>query len=217
MGNFDRGNRKSSGGFGRGFGNDRSSGGDRKFGGGKSFGDRREGGRPTMHEATCSDCGSRCQLPFRPSGDRPVFCSKCFDKQGGGSTASRPSRFSEDRHERPRFESREDREMHDATCGKCGNDCQVPFRPTAGKPVFCSNCFEKGGNGGSKDSGELMDMIKKLNYKVDMLVKMLTPKTSVEEEEKSGAFDEEIVLDEVVKEKKERKPRSAKKTAGKKK
>ncbi len=61
-----------------------------------------------------------------------------------------------------------------------------------------------------------MEMIKKLNYKIDMLVKMLTPKTSIEEEEKSGDLDEEIVLDKVVKEKKERKPRTVKK-AGKKK
>ncbi len=43
---------------------------------------------------------------------------------------------------------REDREMFDATCGECGNNCQVPFRPNGRKPVLCSNCFRKdeGGN-----------------------------------------------------------------------
>lgn len=33
------------------------------------------------------------------------------------------------------------REMHDATCGECGNECQVPFLPSNDKPVLCSNCF----------------------------------------------------------------------------
>jgi CxxC-x17-CxxC domain-containing protein len=34
-------------------------------------------------------------------------------------------------------------EMHEATCAKCGKTCEVPFRPTSGKPVYCSNCFRK--------------------------------------------------------------------------
>ena len=33
------------------------------------------------------------------------------------------------------------REMHDATCSKCGKACQVPFKPTEGKPVYCNDCF----------------------------------------------------------------------------
>lgn len=32
--------------------------------------------------------------------------------------------------------------MHKAVCSECGVDCEVPFRPTGGKPVFCSSCFE---------------------------------------------------------------------------
>lgn len=35
------------------------------------------------------------------------------------------------------------REMHDAKCAKCGKDCQVPFKPTEGRPVYCSECFKK--------------------------------------------------------------------------
>ncbi len=38
------------------------------------------------------------------------------------------------------------REMHQATCSQCGKDCQVPFRPTGDKPVYCSDCYEKLGN-----------------------------------------------------------------------
>jgi CxxC-x17-CxxC domain-containing protein len=33
------------------------------------------------------------------------------------------------------------REMFAATCSNCGNEARVPFRPTSGKPVYCSDCF----------------------------------------------------------------------------
>ena len=33
------------------------------------------------------------------------------------------------------------REMFDAVCSNCGKDAKVPFRPTNGKPVYCSDCF----------------------------------------------------------------------------
>ncbi len=37
--------------------------------------------------------------------------------------------------------SRPPREMFTATCSNCGREAQVPFRPTSGKPVYCSDCF----------------------------------------------------------------------------
>jgi len=73
MGNFDRNNNSGGGRFGR-----------REFGGDRG-GDRE---RPQMHHAVCSSCGKACQLPFRPSGDRPVYCSDCFAK----TTGSEPRR-----------------------------------------------------------------------------------------------------------------------------
>lgn len=36
------------------------------------------GGPKQMHDAVCSDCGADCQVPFEPSGDRPVLCRDCF-------------------------------------------------------------------------------------------------------------------------------------------
>ena len=33
------------------------------------------------------------------------------------------------------------REMFTATCSNCGKEATVPFRPTSGKPVYCSDCF----------------------------------------------------------------------------
>jgi CxxC-x17-CxxC domain-containing protein len=70
----------------------------------RSFGGR-DSGRPQMHQATCSDCGNACEVPFRPTGDRPVFCNSCF-KKGGAPNKGYESRF-EPRNE-PRFESRKE-------------------------------------------------------------------------------------------------------------
>jgi CxxC-x17-CxxC domain-containing protein len=38
---------------------------------------------------------------------------------------------------------RPDREMHKATCSECKKECEVPFKPTPGKDVFCRDCFAK--------------------------------------------------------------------------
>jgi CxxC-x17-CxxC domain-containing protein len=35
------------------------------------------------------------------------------------------------------------REMHKAVCSECGKECEVPFQPTEGKPIFCRECFAK--------------------------------------------------------------------------
>ena len=48
-----------------------------------SGGDRFDSGRRQMHSATCGECGQRCEVPFKPSGDRPVFCKDCFQSKGG--------------------------------------------------------------------------------------------------------------------------------------
>jgi CxxC-x17-CxxC domain-containing protein len=39
------------------------------------------------------------------------------------------------------------REMFTATCSSCGREARVPFKPTNGKPVYCSDCFrsQRGG------------------------------------------------------------------------
>lgn len=35
------------------------------------------------------------------------------------------------------------REMHKAVCSDCKNDCEVPFKPIEGKPVYCKECYPK--------------------------------------------------------------------------
>ncbi len=49
---------------------------------GGSRGERDFGGPRRMHQTTCAKCHQACEVPFKPVGDRPVFCSNCFDGQG---------------------------------------------------------------------------------------------------------------------------------------
>jgi CxxC-x17-CxxC domain-containing protein len=51
----------------------------------RSFGDR-DSRRPTLHDAVCDECGKDCQVPFKPSGEKPVYCSDCFEKKGGSDS-----------------------------------------------------------------------------------------------------------------------------------
>lgn len=53
------------------------------FRGGRPGGRRDFRDRPEMHDAICDKCGAKCQVPFRPSGDKPIFCNDCFHRKGG--------------------------------------------------------------------------------------------------------------------------------------
>jgi CxxC-x17-CxxC domain-containing protein len=44
------------------------------------------------------------------------------------------------------------KEMFDAVCDDCGRNCQVPFQPTSGKPIFCSDCFRDKRDGDERPS-----------------------------------------------------------------
>ena len=33
----------------------------------------------------CKECGKEARVPFKPSGDRPVYCSECFAKRNGAT------------------------------------------------------------------------------------------------------------------------------------
>ena len=46
-------------------------------------------GRREMHPTVCAECGKDTMVPFQPSGDRPVYCSDCYNRRGGGVRTSR--------------------------------------------------------------------------------------------------------------------------------
>ncbi len=60
--------------------------------GGRPSYNNRDSGRQEMHKATCEECGKDCEVPFRPNGSRPVYCSSCFEARGGGSSDRPQSR-----------------------------------------------------------------------------------------------------------------------------
>jgi len=35
------------------------------------------------------------------------------------------------------------RTLYNVKCSNCGKDTQVPFQPSAGRPVYCRDCFMK--------------------------------------------------------------------------
>lgn len=37
-------------------------------------------GRPAreMHKAVCANCNQETEVPFRPTGERPVYCKDCY-------------------------------------------------------------------------------------------------------------------------------------------
>lgn len=37
-------------------------------------------------QAVCAECGKECEVPFKPSGDRPVYCKECFSKRRGSDS-----------------------------------------------------------------------------------------------------------------------------------
>ncbi len=157
----DRG-RDSSGGSGR-----------RQFG-------NRDRPRPQMHEAVCSECGKKCEVPFKPTGRKPVYCSQCFSNQKEGSSNNSERRS----YGRPRFQ---DKKMFDATCDKCGKRFELPFKPTGSRPVYCSQCFERNNSSLGRDNnqatGQYKEQFDMLNSKLDKLIKALVPVVQVKKEQ----------------------------------
>lgn len=36
--------------------------------------------RREMHAVICAECGAEALVPFLPRGDRPIYCSPCFER-----------------------------------------------------------------------------------------------------------------------------------------
>ncbi len=90
----------------------------------------------------CSDCGTAFTFSaeeqefFQSKGytNEPKRCPSCRQARkterygssgGGGGYGSRP------------------RQMFPAVCAECGKDTEVPFEPREGRPVYCSDCYNK--------------------------------------------------------------------------
>lgn len=131
--------------------------------------------RPARFKAVCAQCGQDCEVPFKPTGDRPVLCSNCFKGKDGFSPKRTNSRD---------FSSRagSDRPLYTAVCATCGRSCEVPFKPSYNKPVYCSQCFGKndGAVNASHDSNHRHndpadEQFEILSAKLDRILDSLKP------------------------------------------
>jgi len=163
MGDF-----KKQGGFRGGFGGDRGGfkGG---FGGKPRFGGRPGGNRDfgprEMFSAVCAECGKTCEVPFRPNGEKPVYCNVCFGKnkpvdggQGGHYNTPR-------------------NDFHSAPVQSSGSKSQVSGGQSFGGTVKIDGA----------QMAEIRDQLQSLNAKIEKLMVSINPKTekSVAPEKKS--------------------------------
>ena len=99
---------------------------------------------------TCVDCGvefihsAADQEYYTQKGftSDPKRCASCrayrrTTRDGGDAQALGGPRGYE------RSDDRSSKEYFAAVCSSCGNQAQVPFRPRADKPVYCSDCFRQ--------------------------------------------------------------------------
>ena len=82
----------------------------------------------------CSDCGA--DFVFSAS-EQEFFASKGFVNEPGRCPDCRAAR----KGQRFGGGGYRERQMYPAVCASCGKDCQVPFEPRNGRPVYCSDCY----------------------------------------------------------------------------
>ena len=114
-----------------------------------------------------NDRGSSSRFSKR---DSSRFRGRDSDRfsRGASSSRGRDSDRSRGRDSEQSFEKK----MHSVTCDKCGERCEVPFRPTEGKPVYCYNCFKKEDNHESKHSTSKNEF-DQINEKLNKIMKKL--------------------------------------------
>jgi len=99
----------------------------------------------------CRDCGKEFlfsageQAFYAEKGfqNEPTRCRNCRTARKGGGPAPQ--------------DSPSPRPLFSAVCSECSKETQVPFKPTAGKPVYCRECFQKRGTRTGRRSPAYLD------------------------------------------------------------
>ncbi len=83
------------------------------------------GGKP-MFQAVCADCKKNCEVPFRPSGERPTYCKECYSKRKAPGNFQKPN-------DAPNFSPMEKRQLKVVSngVGKTTISEMVPAAPRA--------------------------------------------------------------------------------------
>ncbi len=154
MGKFDRGGDR--GGFGGGRG-----------GFSKPRGFERGGDMPT-YKATCAECSKSCDVPFRPTSGKPVYCNDCFGAKRDMEDRAPRKEFGNRAFGKPEF-NRNDRPSFD----RGGRDefkgrSEFPAR-AAVAPAMNTEKLEK----------QMADISFKLEKLTEAIMKMSAPKAEV--------------------------------------
>ncbi|MGE5380672.1 MAG: zinc-ribbon domain containing protein [Methylocystaceae bacterium] len=83
----------------------------------------------------CQDCGN--EFIFT-AGEQEFYAEKGFVNEPKRCKECRDSRKG-----RGNGEGRARKQMFTATCASCGVETEVPFKPTADRPVYCWECYNK--------------------------------------------------------------------------
>ena len=100
--------------------------------------------------------------------------SRGSSRGSGRNSGGYGRRDDSDRFSRPqsggfRRGRREEKMMHRVVCDGCGKDCEVPFKPTDSKPVYCNECFGNKKNISDNPSNRDIDII---NEKLNKIMKL---------------------------------------------
>jgi len=154
--------------------NARQGGGGGGWGGSKKFGEKKPwerrssgpggGHEQTMHPATCSSCNQPCEVPFRPNGRKPVFCSNCFKKEGGG----------------------ESRDFHASAAPKTFS--REPRAFSLDTPSFSEH------KAPDQTNAQFAALSKKMDTMIQMLSELLAPEIVAEEDLEPIVMTEEVVV-----------------------
>jgi CxxC-x17-CxxC domain-containing protein len=98
---------------------------------------------------TCRDCGNEFvftageQAFYAEKGftNQPSRCPDCRRAAKASRDGGRGGSWSSGGNGGGYGSPRPERTMHPAICSNCGQETMVPFVPTSGKPVYCSDCF----------------------------------------------------------------------------
>jgi len=129
--------------------------------------DRRGPKRFTKRDSGSGDSNRGSRFGSRDSGSRDSGRGSRFGSRDSGSRdPDRSDRRSNSRADRPT--------PTEVTCDKCRKRCEVPFKPTSSKPVYCSDCFRKNERSDSRGkSNQFADDLAEINAKLDRVLKAL--------------------------------------------
>ncbi|MBP2646026.1 MAG: putative zinc-binding protein [Firmicutes bacterium] len=85
---------------------------------------------------TCKECG----VPFDfTASEQAFYAEKGFQNDPSRCPSCRSARKQQTNTNR---RASSQREMVTVVCNSCGQETQVPFNPTSGRPVYCRECFQ---------------------------------------------------------------------------